>query len=400
MPSCTTCPAVAAATYVTFFFLVFAFRLTSTYRSKITRTSMYPITTRSILALNAVLRCRMEVMMGVFLIHCTTAMASIISTLGTRSVVSRSSLGTERAATLATDVLWACASASSSRFAASSAWMMLALSLGRWTCYLGQGLLERLDVRDLTLLVVYDTVAKTVNPRKPIETHSHEEADTLIPLHVILLILTSSYYSWTWYHEGILGLWQNRSSNWERGDAPGDGRLRADERYWDAQVGFHHFTCTDWGGKFVVLFKKTWMTAFLSLDVMIPSLKRLPATEKGLSPCQPMMWAKPRLPCQPVLHHWRHSYARCMLRKAQPGSYPNCTGYFSEENIFESEMLPPTVGTLIPHVQRVKYMVMRDRGYTSPHPSLPNLEGILYIMDGRRKGCQSSASYLLHPVLW
>ena len=73
------------------------------------------------------------------------------------------------------------------------------------TCYLGQGLLERLDGRDLTLLVVYDTVAKTVNPRKPIETHSHEEADTLIPLHVILLILTSSYYSWTWYLEGILG---------------------------------------------------------------------------------------------------------------------------------------------------------------------------------------------------
>ena len=71
------------------------------------------------------------------------------------------------------------------------------------TCYLGQGLLERLDCRDLTLVVVYDTVAKTVNPQRPIEAHSHEEADTLIPLHVILLILTSSYYSRTWYHEGI-----------------------------------------------------------------------------------------------------------------------------------------------------------------------------------------------------
>ena len=43
--------------------------------------------------------------------------------------------------------------------------------------------------------------------------------------------------------------------------------------------------------------------------------------------------------------------------------------------MFESEMLPLTVRTLIPHVQRVKYMVMRDRGYTYPHPSLPNLEG-------------------------
>ena len=87
------------------------------------------------------------------------------------------------------------------------------------TCYLDQGLLERFDGRDLTLVVVYDTVAKTVNPRRPIETHSHEEADTLIPYTSFsalksaliarwtygLLILTSSYYSWSWYHEGILG---------------------------------------------------------------------------------------------------------------------------------------------------------------------------------------------------
>ena len=117
------------------------------------------------------------------------------------------------------------------------------------------------------------------------------------------------------------------------------------------------------------------MTAFLSLDDNDPIVETISRLGEGLSPCQPMMWAKPRLPCQPVLNHWRHSYARCMLRKAQPGSYPNCAGYFSEQKMFQSEMLPPTVGTLIPHVQRVKCMVMRDRGYTSPHPSLPNLEG-------------------------
>ena len=56
------------------------------------------------------------------------------------------------------------------------------------TCYIGQCLFERFDGRDLTLVVVYDTVAKTVNPRRPIETHSHDEADTLIPLHVNLTI--------------------------------------------------------------------------------------------------------------------------------------------------------------------------------------------------------------------
>ena len=61
------------------------------------------------------------------------------------------------------------------------------------TCYLGHGILERFDGRDLTLVVVYDTVAKTVNPRRPIETFSHEEADTLIPLHVIFSIEECTY---------------------------------------------------------------------------------------------------------------------------------------------------------------------------------------------------------------
>ena len=56
------------------------------------------------------------------------------------------------------------------------------------TCYLGQSLLERFDGRDLTLVVVYDTVAKTINPRRPLETHSQEEADEPIVLHVILSI--------------------------------------------------------------------------------------------------------------------------------------------------------------------------------------------------------------------
>ena len=56
MPSCSTRPAGAAATYVALFYIVFSFRIPSTYRSKITRASMYPITIRSILALNAVLR--------------------------------------------------------------------------------------------------------------------------------------------------------------------------------------------------------------------------------------------------------------------------------------------------------------------------------------------------------
>ena len=76
--------------------------------------------------------------------------------------------------------------------------------------------------------------------------------------------------------------------------------------------------------------------------------------------------------CQPVLNHWRHSYARFMFRKAQPGSYPECAGNFSDQKILRAKcfLLP------LSHAQRVKLLYgMRDRGNTSPHHSLPNIEG-------------------------
>ena len=56
------------------------------------------------------------------------------------------------------------------------------------SCCISQRLLEWFDGSDLALVVVYDTIAKTMNPRRPIETHSHQEADTLIPIHLILSI--------------------------------------------------------------------------------------------------------------------------------------------------------------------------------------------------------------------
>ena len=55
------------------------------------------------------------------------------------------------------------------------------------------GLLKRFDGRDFTLEVVFDTVAKTINPRRPIETHSHEEASAPIGLHVILSVEKCTY---------------------------------------------------------------------------------------------------------------------------------------------------------------------------------------------------------------
>ena len=200
MPSGTTCPAVAAATILcdpllSRILLQTHFNISIKQYSHLHVPDHHP--------LDSGIKCSLEMQdgshaMGVFLIHCTTTMASIISTRGARSVVSGSSLGTtSNGCALSMCVCQQQQQVSGfNRVDAASASLITGKE-DSLTCYLGQGLLERLDGRDLTLVVVYNTVAKTVNTRKPIETHSH--------LHIILLILTPSYYSWTWYHEGILG---------------------------------------------------------------------------------------------------------------------------------------------------------------------------------------------------
>ena len=58
---------------------------------------------------------------------------------------------------------------------------------------------------------------------------------------------------------------------WERMKEVGRHKYRA-------LLGFHHFTGTYWGGKFVELSKKTLMTAFLSLgdnDPIVETINRL-----------------------------------------------------------------------------------------------------------------------------
>ena len=48
-----------------------------------------------------------------------------------------------------------------------------------------------------------------------------------------------------------------------------------------ALLGFHHFTGADWGGQFVVLSKKTWMNAFLSLDDKDPIAETISRLGEG-----------------------------------------------------------------------------------------------------------------------
>ena len=66
-------------------------------------------------------------------------------------------------------------------------------------------------------------------------------------------------------------------------------------------------------------------------------------------------------------------------------------------NNLESEMLPLTVDTLVPHIYSGSTIWSCEIGVT-----LLRISGsrILRVMAGPITGCQSSVSYPLHPALW
>ena len=130
---------------------------------------------------------------------------------------------------------------------------------------------------------------------------------------------------------------QTEAPNWERAkhrEIDICERVKAVGRHTSrALLGFNSFTGADWGGKFVVLSKKTWMNAFLSLDDNDPIVETISRLGEG-----PISMSTDDVSvCQPVLNPWRHSYARCMSRKAQPGSYPYCAGNFSEQTFLRAK---------------------------------------------------------------
>ena len=54
---------------------------------------------------------------------------------------------------------------------------------------------------------------------------------------------------------------------------------------------------------------------------------------------------------------------------------------FRSRNL-EGEMLPPTVGTLLPHIIQANFVCMRDKSYVTPKPSLPSLEDNGWLVKG------------------
>ena len=161
-----------------------------------------------------------------------------------------------------------------------------------------------------------------------------------------------------------------------------------------ALSGVQRITCADWGETLVGLSNNTWMTVFLSLDDNHPVVETIirlgdgpiSMSTDGVSETTPAM-----LTMLSSVESLETFECKVYTPKISTRILSELRWELFRANNIESEMLNSTYRWHIDSTCTAGqlYMVMRDSGYTSPHPSLLNLEG-----DGwSEKGCQPSVSY-------
>ena len=132
------------------------------------------------------------------------------------------------------------------------------------------------------MVVVYDVTIKSNNFE---EKHSHEEADTLIPHQVLASVAESDWREvCVWSPDtdvltmlldlascGRLGsrtrlkFLTGNTTKYREIDVLERVRVIG-RRKCQGLIGLHNFSGADWGGKFVGISKKTWVSAYMKLD--------------------------------------------------------------------------------------------------------------------------------------
>ena len=257
------------------------------------------------------------------------------------------------------------------------------------TEFLAEGLLQHFTG---PIVVVQGGTARSnlLDVTEELQTHSHEEADTLIPLHVldvcsnrtmvhvdihcsdtdILLLLmdlvaNDRHGSTNKISMVKTGKFKGKSSVdvVERVQVLGTAKARG-------LVGFHNFTGADWGGKFVGISKETWMKAYLELpdhDDALPAFQRLGTISLSVTDYSDKLPAN-ILPLESFLCSV-YAPTNCFTRSIPDLRYE----LFRSKNL-EAEKLPPILPTFFLHVLRSNFVSMRDKSYTTANPNLPLLE--------------------------
>ena len=256
---------------------------------------------------------------------------------------------------------------------------------------LGNALLDGYKGSTKKVVVVKGTTVQVNQPHalaESISTHNHEEADTMIPLHVIdasadvtprhidvwspdtdVLILLMDLVAHGRINEFVMLKFLTGKANKYRSiDIHERVSIIGREKSQDL-IGLHDFTGADWGGKFVGISKKTWISAYLSLPNDDPVVSTLQLMGEGVLANHDLVDGELPEAVRPV-----ERFICSVYSSGGPSTIPAlCWELFRSRNL-EGEKLPPTISTLMPHISRTNVVAMRDKSYITPHPCLPPIE--------------------------
>ena len=265
----------------------------------------------------------------------------------------------------------------------------------------------------MRLITTYDTVIAINEPHKlpdDFNSHGHEEADTQIPLHVLNCIKNSAYrhivvesldtdvlillmdlvacghlgtLTSLEFHTGK-GKKFHKIDVVERVNSIGVRRSRG-------LIGLHNFTGTDWGGRFVGVSKKRWTLEYLKLDPDDPIIDAFIRLGPDTLTASELVHGKLPEPVQPLEHFV------CLVYKLNRGPYllPQARWELFKTRNLESEMLPPTRGTLLPHIQRTSFCVQYVISITLMH--LVKKKMLLIFI---KNFISNFSNYLENTTLW
>ena len=133
-------------------------------------------------------------------------------------------------------------------------------------------------------------------------------------------------------------------------------------------IGLHNFSGADWGGKFVGITKKRWANSYMKLSESHPAIKAFQILGNQSIPAE-LEYGE-----LPVQFRALEEFVCNMYSTTGPTTVSLLRWELFRSKNMEGEMLPPTRASLLPHIQRVNFICMRDKSYNKKIPVLPPIE--------------------------
>ena len=244
------------------------------------------------------------------------------------------------------------------------------------TEYLGKALLHEFLESRKRLIVVYGTSTYSNQPdafAPSIAEHSHEEADTLIPMHVLDASRSDVIDVYSPDTDVFILLMDLISTNNIQGElyfitGKGTSKRTIDIRARSLAIGnekskgligLHAFTGADWGGKFAGISKKKWIKHYLDAGSDVVNAFQ--------------QFGEDSFDLDNVCAVLEDFVCTVYAKNSKSRTVKELRWELFRCKNLEAEKLPPTLGALKPHIQRANIISVIGKGYKQSKPHIPSL---------------------------